>query len=347
MKRTTRFKYAAAAGTVLALLFSASALAATIVGTSKNDVLRGTAKADTLIGKGGNDRLYGLGGNDTLIGGAGNDVLVGGPGADTLKCGPGHDIAVADANDTVPADCEIVRGPMLPSVSVGNVSVAEGNSGTTKLSFPVTLSGPVTWNVSVGFNTADGTATAPSDYTAANGTLTFAPGETTKTVDVSVNGDTTIEPDETLTVTLTSPANATLSGSTATGTIKNDDTPKPHGGHYTGLTSQNRVFEFDAASDATSITNLNFQVDVQCAEIDFRETNVPIDFGSAQIPLSPTFGFNVSGSDNNSDAAVSFSVTGSLSVGGSASGTARVDFAVHTPYGDVHCSTGDLTWSAQ
>jgi len=209
--------------TGLALLLSGSALAATIVGTAKNEVIRGTAKADKLYGKAGNDRLYGLGGNDLLVGGAGNDTLVGGAGADKLQCGQGRDVAIADAKDTVLADCERVRGPVLPSIAISDASVVEGSSGTTPLSFEVTLSRSVTWKVSVAYATADGTAQAGSDYTAAQGTLAFPPGETTKTIEVRVNGDTVVEPDETLTISLSSAANATIDDSSATGTITNDD----------------------------------------------------------------------------------------------------------------------------
>jgi hypothetical protein len=71
--------------------------------------------------------------------------------------------------------------------------------------------------------TANGTATAGSDYTAQTATVTFAPGTTTQTFSVSVNGDTTIEPNETLLVNLTSPSNATLATASGTGTITNDD----------------------------------------------------------------------------------------------------------------------------
>src|SRR5213592_4121266 len=101
-------------GTVLtgvALLLSTSSLAATIVGTAKNDVIRGSAKADLITGKAGNDKLYGLGGKDTLVGG---------PGADKLRCGPGRDVAIADAKDKVSTDCETVRGPARPSISIGD-----------------------------------------------------------------------------------------------------------------------------------------------------------------------------------------------------------------------------------
>ena len=89
-----------------------------------------------------------------------------------------------------------------PSVSVGDASVTEGNAGTTSLSFPVTLSAASTQPVSVTFATADGTATAPSDYATASGTVTFGPGETSKTISVGVVSDLAIEQDESLTVTI-------------------------------------------------------------------------------------------------------------------------------------------------
>jgi hypothetical protein len=86
----------------------------TIPGTAKNDTLRGTPKADTIEGKAGNDTLYGYAGNDVLLGGTGNDKLVGGPGHDKLRCGAGRDTAIADVNDTVAADCEVVKGLPAP-----------------------------------------------------------------------------------------------------------------------------------------------------------------------------------------------------------------------------------------
>lgn len=78
-------------------------------------------------------------------------------------------------------------------------------------------------STTVSYATADGTATAGSDYTAASGTATIPAGSTTTTITVSVIGDTTNEPDETFTVTLSSPVNATIATATGTGTILNDD----------------------------------------------------------------------------------------------------------------------------
>jgi hypothetical protein len=110
-----------------------------------------------------------------------------------------------------------------PSVSIGDVSAPEGNEGTTPFSLAVTLSAPARQAVTVDYSTADGSATAPSDYAAATGTVTFGPGETTKPVVVGVVGDPVTEPDETFTVTLSNPRNATLAKSSGTGTIVDDE----------------------------------------------------------------------------------------------------------------------------
>jgi hypothetical protein len=117
----------------------------------------------------------------------------------------------------------IVNDDPDPTVSVANASVIEGDIGTTTLSLPVTLSGPSGREVDVDYATSDGTATAGSDYTATSGTLVFAPGETSKQIDVSVTGDLLVEGNQTITVTLSSPFNADLGTSVATGTITNDD----------------------------------------------------------------------------------------------------------------------------
>jgi hypothetical protein len=90
--------------------------------------------------------------------------------------------------------------------------------------FTVTLSPASTQTVTVNYATANGTASAGSDYLAASGTLTFAPGVTARPISVTVNGDTTVEPNETFAVTLSGSANAVIGAATSTGTITNDDT---------------------------------------------------------------------------------------------------------------------------
>src|SRR5262249_52121240 len=106
---------------------------------------------------------------------------------------------------------------------IQGVTVTEGNSGTVAAKFTVNLSASSTQTITVAYATADGTATAGSDYQAAGGTLTFAPGVTSQIITVLVNGDTSNEPDETFNVILSGATNATLGTAIATGTIQNDD----------------------------------------------------------------------------------------------------------------------------
>src|SRR5262249_30099300 len=113
----------------------------------------------------------------------------------------------------------------LPALSVGDASVVEGNSGTSALTFTVSLSQASGQPVTVNYATTDATATPGSDYQAASGSMTFAPGQTSQSVTVLANGDTLAEPDETLALNLSSPSGATLSRSAGTGTVVNDDFP--------------------------------------------------------------------------------------------------------------------------
>jgi hypothetical protein len=118
----------------------------------------------------------------------------------------------------------ITNDDPIPDASIADASVSEGDTGTKTLSFDVTLSHATDDTVTVDWTTANGTATAgDNDYEAASGTVTFDPGETATTVDVTVNSDDTYEADEDFTVTLSSPTNAGLAEDQATGTITNDD----------------------------------------------------------------------------------------------------------------------------
>ncbi len=113
------------------------------------------------------------------------------------------------------------------TISINDVSVQEGNSGPIPMSFTVALSASSTSPVTVDYATSNGTATAGADYTAVSGTLTFSPGETTKTITVPIFGDTDAEPDETFALTLSNPSSGTFTKPTGTGTIQNDDATVP------------------------------------------------------------------------------------------------------------------------
>src|SRR5262249_34996092 len=114
-------------------------------------------------------------------------------------------------------------GGGLPSVSIADVKLNEGNTGTTTATFTATLSSVPRGMVTVNYATVDGSAKAGSDYVANKGMLTFQPGTTTQTVSVMVNGDSMAEPTETFFVVLTNPVNATIDKGRAVGVIINDD----------------------------------------------------------------------------------------------------------------------------
>ncbi len=114
-----------------------------------------------------------------------------------------------------------------PTVSIGDATVTEGNTGSVNAVFTVSLSGTSSQTVTVQYATANGTATAGSDYTATSGTLTFTPGQLTQTVSVPVLGDTVLEPTETFAVNLSNPTNATIGDGQGVGTIIDNDAPPP------------------------------------------------------------------------------------------------------------------------
>ncbi len=108
-------------------------------------------------------------------------------------------------------------------VSVDDVSLTEGDCGTSNMTFTVSLSSPSLSTVTVTYQTQDGTATQGEDYTLTSGMLTFDPGVTTQPINVPIIGETAFEGDETFTVQLTLATNATLVDDSGTGTILNDD----------------------------------------------------------------------------------------------------------------------------
>ncbi len=143
-------------------------------------------------------------------------------------------INLTDAANATISDSQAVCGigddDLPPFVNINDASKAEGNSGAQNVAFVVNLSATSGKTVTVDFATIEGIAIANSDYTAASGTLTFNPGETSKGINVSIKGDTDFEPDETFFVSLTNLQNLIAGDTLAQGTIINDDaapTPTP------------------------------------------------------------------------------------------------------------------------
>ena len=161
-------------------------------------------------------------------------------GAGTFTLRPADD-AVDEADETVtvsgasgdlpvsPATIALIDDDAPPTVSIDSPSVSEGDSGSTDLTFTVTLSAASGKRVTVSWVAGTGgTATSGTDYRVLDtGTLTFEPGETEKTIVVSVAGDTVDEGDETVQLTLSNSANAVIETRTGTGTIMDDDGEAP------------------------------------------------------------------------------------------------------------------------
>lgn len=118
-------------------------------------------------------------------------------------------------------------GPL--SLSINSPSTREGNSGTKTMTFKVSLSTRPASTVTVDYRSYDGSAISvangldPADYIAVQGTLSFAPGEKSKTITVQIVGDKRIEADETFVVLLSNPTGAIIADGQGIGTIINDD----------------------------------------------------------------------------------------------------------------------------
>jgi len=132
---------------------------------------------------------------------------------------------------------------LFPSISISDVTVTEGNAGTVNATFEVKLSEPSTEPVTVTFSTANRTATAGVDYVDASGTLTFNPGETTKTITVAVNANDVLELDKRFVVNITSATNAIIANGQAVGTITNDDGGLPE--RLSNISTRSRVLTGD------------------------------------------------------------------------------------------------------
>jgi hypothetical protein len=131
--------------------------------------------------------------------------------------------APVDIGSSVPPVLPPPPPPPPPTLSIADGSVREGNKGTTRLNLEVTLSRSISDVVTVRYATASGTAVATSDYTSSSGTLTFQPGQTSRTISIAIKGDRKREKNETFSVQLSNAVGATIDDGVATVTIVNDD----------------------------------------------------------------------------------------------------------------------------
>lgn len=180
--------------------------------------------------------------------------------------------------------------------SASNYDDAETDAGTHNVTVTVQRTGGSAGAVSVHYATSDGTATAGSDYAAASGDLNWADGDVAdKTFNVTVNGDASVEPDETINLTLSAPTGGSALGtpSASTITIQNDDTVSPLAGtktvcasgcDYANLTGASGLF---AAVNAAGLSgNLSAQVAGDLVEDGANALNQWTETGAGNYTLS-------------------------------------------------------------
>jgi hypothetical protein len=163
----------------------------------------------------------------------------------------------------------------LPTLSIADVSVTEGNTGTKTVTLTVTLSAARTQTVTVAFATATGgTATATTDYRTTTGTLSFSPGATTRTFTITINGDRTKEPNETIRVLLSNPGGATLGDGEAIVTIVDDET---------GLTA---ALPAPAGRQVAALTAAELATAASAAEAEWRRIRPGADFSGVTYAIA-------------------------------------------------------------
>jgi hypothetical protein len=186
--------------------------------------------------------------------------------------------------------------------SVADAQVAEGNNGSAALVFTVERLGGSTGTATVDFSTAYGSA-GSDDVSGAlpAGTLTFAQGETSRTVTISVSGDALFEADETITLSLANATGAAIADGEATGTIRNDDTAP--------ATVQPWINEFhydDAGADTGEFVEI-----AGPAGLDLTGYSIVLYNGSGGAPLgSPIALSGIIANQQNGFGAVSVPIVG-------------------------------------
>jgi serralysin len=253
-----------------------------------------------------------------------------------------HSITAAYSGDTtfVPSTSSALTQLVSPActgecISVGDQSMLEGNSGTRTMTFPVTLSRPATTIVTVNYAVTGVTATggtkagAGIDFKLKSGTVTFTPnaktGKTpiTKTITVTIFGDTTTELDQTFAVTLSNPSPGNVLGrSVGTGTILNDDgitsniTMGVGDASVVGATSGSQNLRFAVTLSAKATVGVNYTIAAGTATYTTKATGGG-DFGGK---VSGTINFTSTGGtlkmisipiwpDLNPDANETFTIT--------------------------------------
>lgn len=175
-----------------------------------------------------------------------------------------------------------------PQISINDVAVTEGNSGTVSADFVVSLNHPSALPITVQYATGDGSASAGPDYQSGSGTVTFAPRQVTQTISVPVNGDIAPEISESFVVNLSAPTNATILDSQGLGTIEDDDSacPDPSFGPVNDFTVGTNPFGLVAA-------DFNGDGKTDLATANLESANVSLLIGNGNGGFAPALNFPV------------------------------------------------------
>ena len=170
----------------------------------------------------------------------------------------------------------------LPDVSINDVNVNEGDSGSVNADFTVTLSAPSTHRVTVSYSTADGTASQNTDYVARTASVVFQPGETSKTASIEILGDTVDEFSETVKLNLTNVDVGTIVRSQGIATIVSNDPPP------TISVMNNNVVEGDGAGNSVAFLITLSQPSEKPISIDFATADGTAVAGADYVASSGT-----------------------------------------------------------
>ena len=195
----------------------------------------------------------------------------------------------ADAS-TVSALGTITEDDSVPTLSISNASVAEGDTGDTNaMTFTVTLSGETQSNVTVQYATSDGTGVAGTDYTPVSGaTLTIAAGQTSNTLTVNAIGDDVSDGDKTFNVLLTSPTVATVLDGTGVGTVQDDEIPPVQ-----ATIADVSVNELDAGTVTAGFVVTLSAAQTVAVTVDYTTENDSATSGSDYTATSGTLTFPI------------------------------------------------------
>ena len=170
------------------------------------------------------------------------------------------------------------------AISINDVAVSEGDSGTTSANVTFSLSAASSNTVTVNYATTNGTATVNSDYVTQNGTVTFSPGQTSRTVSFGISGDTLVEPNETFFVDLSSPVGASITKSRGVVTILNDDSVSIN-------INDVSIVEGNSGSKNATLTLTLSAVSAINVTVSYNTTNASATAGSDYIAKSGTVTF--------------------------------------------------------